>query len=317
MGRRCPRSYRLNADRLVLQSYLKGDAFVSMDDRDGWIWIDGQMVPWRTARIHILTHGLHYASSVFEGERAYDRQIFKLSQHSRRLLYSATCIDMGIPYDEATLSAASRQVLEANGLKNAYIRPVAWRGSEKIAAAAPDNSIHVAIAAWDMPRYFRPGAQSDGVRLKTSKWRRPPIDCAPAQAKVASSYVITTISKHEALREGYDDALLLDWKGRVSEATAANIFFVSDGELHTPTPECFLNGITRQTVIEIAKRLKLRVVERDIGPAEVSCFSECFLTGTASEIARVAAIDGQTFGEGGVSRMIAEAYADEVRATGG
>lgn len=285
----------------------------AMNDRDGWIWFDGQMIPWREARVHVLTHGLHYASSVFEGERAYDGRVFELTVHTQRLINSASLLDMEIPFDLATLSEATLSLLEANKLGDTYIRPVAWRGSERISAAAPDNAIHVAIAAWEWPSYFDPAARLAGINLQTAKWRRPPPDCAPPQAKAASNYPITTLSKHAALRAGYQDALLLDWAGNVAEATAANIFFARDDQIHTPIPTCFLDGITRQTIIRLARRDGFEVVERTIAPAELAEFPECFLTGTASEITPVGAIDDFSFQPHTVTRRLIEAYAEVVR----
>lgn len=285
----------------------------AMNDRDGWIWLDGQMVPWREAKLHVLTHGLHYASSVFEGERAYGGQAFELTRHTNRLINSASLLDMETPFDARTLSDATMSVLEANKLKDAYIRPVAWRGSETIAAAAPNNTIHTAIAVWTWPSYFKPEARLSGIRLQTASWRRPPPECGPHEAKAASNYAITTLSKHAAIEAGFQDALLLDWIGNVTEATAANVFFVRGGEIHTPVANCFLNGITRQTIIGLARRAGFRVFERTIPFDEIAAFPECFLTGTASEITPVAAIDELPFRPHDATLRLIEDYADLVR----
>ncbi|MHC1550200.1 branched-chain amino acid aminotransferase [Phyllobacterium sp. K27] len=284
-----------------------------MDDRDGWIWFDGKLIPWREAKLHVLTHGLHYASSVFEGERSYGGFVFELTRHTQRLIQSAALLDMKIPFHEAELNQATLQVLSANGLKDAYIRPVVWRGSETTSAAAPNNRIHVAIAAWDWPSYFNEQDRLDGIKIQTASWRRPPPECSPPQAKAAANYAITTIAKHAALRNGYQDALLLDWMGNVAEASAANVFFVAEGKIHTPTPLCFLNGLTRQTVVALAHQAGLSVVEREIARTEISKFTECFLTGTASEITPVGAIDAIAFRPSAITSRLIEAYAELVR----
>jgi branched-chain amino acid aminotransferase len=284
-----------------------------MDDRDGWIWFDGKLVPWREAKLHVLTHGLHYASSVFEGERSYSGFVFELTRHTQRLIQSAALLDMKIPFNKTELNQATLEVLSANGLKDAYIRPVVWRGSETTSAAAPNNRIHVAIAAWGWPSYFNEQDRLVGIKIQTASWRRPPPECAPPQAKAASNYSITTISKHAALRNGFQDALLLDWRGNVAEASAANVFFVADGELHTPTPLYFLNGLTRQTIIALAGRAGLSVIEREIARDEIARFSECFLTGTASEITPVGAIDSTAYQPGAITGQLIKTYSELVR----
>ncbi len=279
------------------------------DDRDGFIWYDGELVPWRDARLHVLTHGLHYASSVFEGERAYNGSIFKLTEHSARLAASARIMGFKLRLSVDDLDRACAETLRANGIVDGYIRPVAWRGSEMMAVSAQNNRIHLAIAAWSWPSYFSPEARLRGIRLKTAPWHRPPPDCAPVMAKAAGLYMICTLSKHAVEAQGYDDALMLDWRGLVAEATGANIFFVmGDGRLHTPTPDCFLNGITRQTVIELARDRGIEVVERPITPAELSRATEVFLTGTAAEVTPVREIDHHRFQPGELTRSLMRAY---------
>ena len=261
-------------------------ALVPFDDRDGVIWMDGGMMPWRDAKLHVLTHGLHYASGVFEGERAYSGHIFKLREHTERLINSARILGFEIPYSMDEIDEACRQVLAANGLVDGYVRPIAWRGAEQLSVSAHSTRIHLAIAAWAWPNLF--GAdRMKGVRLGMAPWRRPHPQTAPTASKAAGLYMIGTMSKHAVEAEGYDDALMLDWRGYVSEATGANVFFVMDGELHTPTPDCFLDGITRRTVIGIARKHQIKVVERLIEEGELSRASEVFLTGTAAEVTPV------------------------------
>lgn len=283
-----------------------------MSDRDGTIWFDGKHLPWRDAKIHVLTHGLHYASAVFEGVRAYGGHCFKLVEHMERLIYSANRLDMKVPFSVDALCKATEDLLVANKLTDSYIRPFVWRGSEKIAAAAPDNSIHVAIAAWAMPNYFDAAAKAKGIRVQVGDWRRPPASCGPVHAKCSANYTITTLAKHRALADGFDDALLLDVDGNIAEVTAANVFFVRGRELHTPVPDCFLNGITRQTVIELAAKLSLQVVERKISLNDLDSFTECFVTGTASEVTPVAMIGDKSFPGREVSGLVDKAYTDLV-----
>ena len=281
----------------------------SFDDRDGLIWLDGAMVPWRDARLHILSHALHYASSVFEGERAYGGVIFKLTEHTERLAFSAESMGFEIPYSIAEIDTACREVIAANGIVDGYIRPVAWRGSEMMGVSAQANTIHLGIAAWPWPSYFSPEARLKGIRLKLSEWRRPSPECAPVNTKAAGLYMICTLSKHQAESEGYEDALMLDWRGRIAEATGANIFFVmADGRLHTPTPDCFLDGITRRTVIGLARARGYEVVERAIQPEEMGDASEAFLTGTAAEVTPVGRIDKYSFTPGEITQNLLDDY---------
>ena len=282
-------------------------------DRDGWIWMDGKLVEWRSANIHVLTHGLHYASSVFEGERAYNGRIFKGTQHSKRLEFSATTLGMKLPYSTAELDAAKQLTLEKNGLTDAYLRPVAWRGSEMMGVSAQANTIHVAIAVWEWPSYFSAEAKMKGIRLTLSDWRRPSPDSAPVHAKAAGLYMICTLAKHKAEAEGYQDALMYDYRGYVAEATGANVFIAIDGKLHTPTADCFLNGLTRQTAIELARRNGIEVIERHIQPEELAKATEVFLTGTAAEITPVGEIGAHRFTPGQICKTVMNAYSDEVR----
>ena len=287
-------------------------AGIPMDQRDGWIWFDGKMVPWKDAKVHVLTHGLHYASCVFEGERAYGGEVFKLRQHSERLIYSAGELDFKIPYTIDEIDDATRQVLSANNLTDAYVRPVAWRGSETISVPARDNQVHLAIATWEWPSYFTMEERLKGIRLQWSKWKRPSPETIPCRAKAAGLYMICTLSKHAAMDAGYADALMLDYRGLVAEATGANVFFIKGDEVHTPAPDCFLNGITRQTLVDLAKRNGLRVIERHIKPEELSNFDECFLTGTAAEVTPVSEIGDFRFKPGRVCKMLIDAYSAEV-----
>jgi branched-chain amino acid aminotransferase len=282
---------------------------VSFDDRDGFIWYNGKLYPWRDAKLHILSHALHYASSVFEGERSYAGKIFKLTEHSERLSFSAKTLGFDLPYSVAEIDAASIETCRANNIVDGYVRPIAWRGSEMMGVSAQDSRINVAIAAWDWPSYFTPEARMKGIRLKTSKWRRPSPETAPVHAKAAGLYMICTLSKHNAEKEGYDDCLMLDWRGQIAEATGANIFLTfGDGKLHTPTPDCFLNGITRKTVIDLACARGIEIIERAILPEELKDVTEIFLTGTAAEVTPVGSIDGQTFTVGEVSKLMMDDY---------
>jgi branched-chain amino acid aminotransferase len=283
-------------------------ALIPFDDRDGVIWFNGTMVPWRDARIHVLTHGLHYASCVFEGERVYDGKIFKLREHSERLVQSAAGLGFEIPYTVDELDAACREVVAAQGIGDGYVRPVAWRGSEMMAVSAQQTQIHTAIAAWPWPAYFGDEARLKGIRLALSEWRRPAPDTAPVQTKAAGLYMICTLSKHAAEAAGFDDALMLDYRGRIAEATGANIFLVQNGALHTPVPDCFLDGITRRTVIELARARGITVVERAILPDELKDAEGVFLTGTAVEVTPVSEIDGYSFEVGPVIRQLVEDY---------
>jgi branched-chain amino acid aminotransferase len=278
-----------------------GPAF---DDRDGLIWLDGKMVPWRDAKLHVLTHALHYASSVFEGERVYGGKVFKLTEHSQRLIDSATTMGFKIPYSVAEIDRATEETVKASGIVDGYVRPVAWRGSEMMGVSAQNNTIHLAIAVWEWPSYFTPEARMKGIRLKISPWQRPDPKTAPVHAKAAGLYMICTLSKHQAESEGFDDALMLDWRGQVAEATGANVFFVIDGEIHTPKPDCFLDGITRRTVIGLAKNRQMKVIERAIMPEEMAKATECFLTGTAAEVTPVREIGPYKFTPGAVCKTL-------------
>jgi branched-chain amino acid aminotransferase len=289
---------------------------VSLDKIDGVIWYDGRLVPWKDANVHVLTHGLHYASSVFEGERAYGGEVFKSTAHSERLKRSANILDFEIPYSVAEIDAAKRLVIEANSLPNAYLRPVAWRGSETMGVSAQTNTIHLAIACWEWPSYFDPATRLKGVRIDMAKYRRPDPRTIPALAKAAGLYMICTIEKHAAERRGFAEAMMLDWEGRVAECTGANIFFIENGRVHTPIADCFLAGITRQTVIDLARRRGIDVFERRIMPDELGGFSECFITGSAAEITPVAEIAHWRFSPGAISKQLLEDYAAEVQPKG-
>ena len=288
-------------------------AGISFDQRDGWIWFNGEIVPWKEAKVHVLTHGLHYGSSVFEGERAYDGVIFKTTEHSIRFHKSAEIMDFEIPYSVEELNAAKDKVVALNGGGDQYVRPVAWRGSEMMAVSAQHNKIHVAIATWAWPSMFDPETKMKGIRLDIADYRRPDPACAPVHAKAAGLYMICTISKHKAEKKGYADAMMLDWQGRVAECTGANIFFTRDGAIHTPIADCFLNGITRQTVIALAKEQGLEIIERRIMPDELSTFNECFIVGSAAEVTPVAEIGSYSFKPGNISRAMMDAYTNAVR----
>lgn len=291
-------------------------SLLPFDDRDGVIWYNGALVPWRDARLHVLSHGLHYASCVFEGERVYGGNIFHLRQHTERLFNSAKELGFAIPYTIDEIDAACKQVVAAQGLKDAYVRPVAWRGTEMMAVSAQQTQIHVAIAAWEWPSYFNPEARLKGIKLALAKWRRPAPDTAPTAAKAAGLYMICTLSKHEAEAAGCHDALMLDYRGLIAEATGANIFLVQDGKLHTPVPDCFLDGITRRTVIGLAKARGFEVIERQIALEELAQTQEVFLTGTAAEVTPVGSIDKYTFTVGDVTRALIEDYDALVRVSG-
>ncbi len=288
-------------------------AIIPFDQRDGWIWFNGEIVPWKEAKVHVLTHGLHYGSSVFEGERAYDGVIFKSTEHSIRFRKSAEIMDFEIPYSVEELNAAKDKVVELNGGGDQYVRPVAWRGSEMMAVSAQHNKIHVAIATWAWPSMFDPETKMKGIKLDIADYRRPDPQCAPVHAKAAGLYMICTISKHKAEKKGYADAMMLDWQGRVAECTGANIFFTRDGAIHTPIADCFLNGITRQTVIALAKEQGLEIIERRIMPEELSGFNECFIVGSAAEVTPVAEIGPYSFKPGNISRTMMDAYTNAVR----
>jgi len=287
-------------------------ALVPFDDRDGEIWMDGVMVPWRDAKLHVLSHGLHYASGVFEGERAYAGNIFKLRDHTNRLIQSGRILGFEIPYTADEIDAACIAVVAANGLTEAYVRPLAWRGTEQLSVSAQHTRIHLAIAAWSWPNLF--GAdRMKGVRLGMAPWKRPHPETAPTASKAAGLYMIGTLSKHHAEAAGYDDALMLDWRGRVSEATGANIFFAIDGALHTPTPDCFLDGITRRTVMSLANQHQMQVVDRVIELDEIAQATEVFLVGTAAEVTPVREIDGRHYTPGPITEALLKSYDALVR----
>ncbi len=287
-------------------------AAVPFDQLDGQIWFNGEFVAWKDAKIHVLTHGLHYASAVFEGERAYGGRIFKLTEHNQRLHQSAEILGFKIPYSVEELDAASVELLKRQGFSEAYVRPIAWRGSESMGVSAQNNRINVAIAIWQWGSYFNPAEKLKGIRLDIAEYRRPDPQTAPSKSKAAGLYMICTISKHAAEAKGYADAMMLDYRGRVAEATGANIFFVKDGVIHTPVPDCFLDGITRRTVIELAKRRGYEVVERTIMPEELSGFSECFLTGSAAEVTPVSEIGPYRFTPATISETLMNDYMKEV-----
>lgn len=278
------------------------------DDRDGLIWFDGKAVDWRDAKIHVLSHGLHYASVVFEGERAYSGKIFKLHEHTQRLFKSAELLGMTIPYSVEEIDKACEEMVKASGFANAYVRPVAWRGTEMMAVSAQATKIHVSVAVWEWPSYFTPEARLRGLRLTRALYKRPSPETEPVHAKASGLYMICTLSKHAAEAKGYDDALMLDYRGQLAESTGANIFLVQNGEIHTPTPDCFLNGITRQTVIDLARKRGIKVTERAIMPEELAKSQEMFLTGTAAEVTPVSEVDEYKFTVGPVTRALMQDY---------
>lgn len=286
-------------------------SLIPFDDRDGFIWMDGVMMPWRDAKLHVLTHGLHYASSVFEGERAYDGHIFRAEDHARRLIRSADILGMDVPYTVDELNAAKREVLRANNFSTAYIRPVAWRGSEEIGVGAPNTRTHVAIAVWDWPQYY--AADNTGIKLCSTNWRKPDPRTMPTESKAACLYAVGTMAKHEAGRKGCQDVMMLDYHGNVAEATSANLFVVIDGVLKTPTPDCFLNGLTRQTVLDLARTLNIPFEVCVIKPDDMTRATEVFLTGTAAEVVAVGKIDDHEYKVGDITKRIRTAYADLVR----
>ena len=284
------------------------------DDRDGKIWMDGQLIDWRSANVHVLTHAMHYASAVFEGERCYNGKIFKSREHSERLLNSGTLIDMPIPYTVDEIEAAKQAVLAANNLTDAYVRVIAWRGAgEDMGVASNRNPVRMAVAAWEWGAYYG-DAKFKGAKLDISKWKRPSPETIPCAAKAAGLYMICTMSKHAAEAKGCSDAMMFDYRGYVAEATGANMFFVKDGVVHTPKPDCFLNGLTRQTVIGRLRDMDVEVVERHIMPEELEGFEQCWLTGTAAEVTPVGQIGDYNFEVGALARAISEDYEKLVRA---
>jgi branched-chain amino acid aminotransferase len=285
----------------------------TFDDRDGWIWQDGEMVPWRDARVHVLTHALHYASSVFEGQRAYNGEIFKLNEHTERLHNSARLLGFELPWSVEEINAACNEVLKVNGFTDAYMRPVAWRGSESMGVAPGKTKPHLAIASWQWGKYYEERQSADGITLDIAPWRRPAPYTAPTASKASGLYMICTMSKQHAEARGYNDALMFDWRGRVAEATGANVFFVRENELHTPTPDCFLDGITRRTVMELAERRGVAIKERAIWPEELETFEQMFLTGTAVEVTPVKSAGPWSFEVGDLTRQLIKDYDDVVR----
>lgn len=282
------------------------------DDRDGTIWYNGELIEWRDAKFHVLSHALHYGSAVFEGQRAYGGKIFKLHEHSERLINSGEILGFDMPYTADQLDAAADEVVTANDLVDAYVRPVAWRGSEMMGVATKGTKIHVAIAAWEWPSYFSEEARMKGLRLEIAKWRRPAPDTAPTNSKAAGLYMIASMCKDASTENGYDDALMLDYRGQVAEATGANIFFLKDGVLHTPTPDCFLDGITRRTAMELAAKRGIKVIERAIQPEEMADFEQAFLTGTAAEITPLSQIADYKFEVGDMCKDMVRDYDDLV-----
>ena len=285
---------------------------IPFDKRIGFIWYNGDFVEWQNATTHVLNHGLHYGSCVFEGLRVYGEKIYKLEEHTERLFHSASRMGIEIPFSKDHLNAAQEETVKKMNIKYGYIRPVVWRGSEMMAISAQKNKINVAIATWEWPNYFSKEDRLKGIALQTAEWRRPPANTIPTDAKAAGLYMICTLSKHKAEKNGYTDALMLDYKGRVSESTGSNIFFVINGEIHTPTPDCFLNGITRQTVIQIAENQGIKVIVRDIYPDEITKADEIFLTGSAVEVTPVGKIDDHIFKVGNITTTIADLYMKEV-----
>jgi len=288
-------------------------AALPYDDRDGWIWMDGQCKPWRDCNVHILTHAMHYAGAAFEGQRAYSGRIFKLEEHTDRLFRSANILGYEVPFSKQEINDACNELVVKNGFVDAYCRPLVWRGSEMMGVSAQQNTIHAAVAVWEWPSYFSPEARLRGLRLDIAKWRRPAPDTAPTDAKASGLYMICTMSKHSAEARGFDDALMYDYRGHIAEATGANIFFVQNGELHTPTPDCFLDGITRRTVIDLARKRNIKVIERTIMPEEMTGFEQAFLTGTAAEVTPLSEIGPYRFEVGEITKTLMFDYDETVR----
>ncbi len=277
-------------------------------DLKGFIFLDDEIIEWSEAKLHVLSHGLHYASSVFEGERSYNKKVFKEIEHTNRLIYSAKTLGFNLPYNSDEIIEIRKKILEANNISNGYIRPVAWRGSEMMGISAQKNKIHFAVAAWEWPSYFSPEAKLKGIKLNISKWKRPDPVTAPVNTKAAGLYMICTLSKHEAESQGYDDSLMLDYRGYIAEATGANIFFVKSDEIHTPIADCFLDGITRQTIISIARDKGISVLEKRIQLEDLSEYQECFVTGTAAEVTPVNQIGKFKFTPGKMCKNLMEEY---------
>jgi len=288
-------------------------ADIPFDQRDGFIWFNGELVPWADAKVHVLTHGLHYASCVFEGERVYGGEIFKLREHTERLFYSAETLGFEIPYTIAEIDEACRKAVAAQNIVDGYVRPFAWRGSEMMGVSAQNNKINVAVASWEWPSYFDPEERKKGIRVDMAEYRRPSPETIPCHAKAAGLYMICTLSKHAAEKKGYADALMLDYRGLVAEMTGANVFFIKDDVLHTPTPDCFLDGITRRTVMDLARKRGYEIVERQIKPGELTDFSECFITGSAAEVTAVSEIGPYKFRPSDITFNLMADYTAEVQ----
>ena len=284
----------------------------NFDNRLGFIWLDGRFVKWNQAKLHVLSHGLHYASCVFEGARVYNGKIFKLNEHIKRLFFSSKTLGFKLPYREKVINKACEEIVKKQKIQNGYLRPFAWRGSEMMAISAQNTTIHVAIATWEMSTYFDKRKKFNGIKLKTSEWIRPPSNTAPTQAKAAGLYMICTLSKHIAEKKGFDDSLMLDSNGYVAESTGANIFFVKNNKLYTPIADCFLNGITRQTVIKLAKKNNIKIIEKRILPRELLKADEIFLTGTAVEITPISQIDNKKFNVGEITKKLISLFSDLV-----
>ncbi len=278
------------------------------DNREGYIWLNGDFVEWADAKLHVLSHALHYASSVFEGERVYKRKIFKLEEHTERLFYSANKMDMEIPFTMDEVNDACNTTVIKNNIIDGYVRPIAWRGAEMMGVSAQNTKINFAVAVWEWPSYFDPDERLKGIRLSLSKWRRPSPETIPCDTKAAGLYMICTLSKHDAEKNGYADSLMLDFEGYIAEATGANVFFIKNNEIHTPSPDCFLDGITRRTVIELAKKRGISIVQRKISPNEMNDFTECFLTGTAVEVTPVSQIGDYNFEPSQITKQLMEDY---------
>ncbi len=288
-------------------------ATIPLDDRDGFIWMDGKMVPWREAKVHFVTHTLHYGSGVFEGIRAYGGHIFKLREHSQRLLDGCKIMDIKCPYTLEEINRACEETVKINKVNDGYLRPLIWRGSEALGVTAQSNKIHLAVASWEWPSYFSPELQQKGISLITSKWKRPSPESAPVHAKAVGLYMICTLSKHAAEAAGFNDSLMLDYRGQVAELTGANFFMIKNGEIHTPTPDCFLDGITRRTVMDLARQHGIKVIERAIMPEDLKTIDECFATGTAAEVTPIGRIDDIIYKVGPISKMLREEYGKLVR----
>ncbi len=278
------------------------------DNREGYIWLNGDFVEWADAKLHVLSHALHYASSVFEGERVYKRKIFKLEEHTERLFYSANKMDMEIPFTMDEVNDACNTTVNKNNIIDGYVRPIAWRGAEMMGVSAQNTKINFAVAVWEWPSYFDPDERLKGIRLSLSKWRRPSPETIPCDTKAAGLYMICTLSKHDAEKNGYADSLMLDFEGYIAEATGANVFFIKNNEIHTPSPDCFLDGITRRTVIDLAKKRGISIIQRKISPDEMNDFTECFLTGTAVEVTPVSQIGDYNFEPSQITKQLMEDY---------